>query len=346
MNKQQAKGYLLEIVLSKLIEVNGYEVITEWNIPYEPELPPEEQEIRNQSNGLNIKGRGGYHQFDTLGTFKITPPFVYPLRLFMEAKCYSKNYKIGIDRVRMGVGLLSDINSNYSTVNMSSNLLSISRYHYHYAIFSTSGFSEPAQRFALAHKIYLVDLSGEEYKPIINLVNQTIYVLFNRKKSIPKEEFNEFKSWFNQIIREERFDSGVYNAKLNNIVLILKENIKDKYLYLATTNSSYLIPLLTDPLFNRILKNNPHQKIAIKWDRKKNNKWFIIPEDNVDIRIGFILPKLLDIYWKSKLNLEESSFRIKKELIKKMSFIAYLDNKNPTLCTLTFDRQFTEMISL
>jgi len=69
MNKQQAKGYLLEIVLSKLIEVNGYEVITEWNIPYEPELPPEEQEIRNQSNGLNIKGRGGYHQFDTLGTF-------------------------------------------------------------------------------------------------------------------------------------------------------------------------------------------------------------------------------------------------------------------------------------
>ena len=29
MNKQQAKGYLLEIVLSKLIEVNGYEVITE-----------------------------------------------------------------------------------------------------------------------------------------------------------------------------------------------------------------------------------------------------------------------------------------------------------------------------
>lgn len=29
-----------------------------------------------------------------------------------------------------------------------------------------------------------------------------------------------------------------------------------------------------------------------------------------------------------------------------MSFIAYLDNKNPTLCTLTFDRQFTEMISL
>ena len=69
MNKQQAKGYLLEIVLSKLIEVNGYEVITECNIPYEPGVPHGEQEIESKHNGLNVRGRGGYHQFDTLGTF-------------------------------------------------------------------------------------------------------------------------------------------------------------------------------------------------------------------------------------------------------------------------------------
>ena len=39
------KGYLLEVVLSKLIEVNGYDVITERNIPYEPSVPDNEQEI-------------------------------------------------------------------------------------------------------------------------------------------------------------------------------------------------------------------------------------------------------------------------------------------------------------
>ena len=126
MNKQQAKGYLLEIVLSKLIEVNGYEVITESNIPCEPGVPHGEKEIESKHNGLNVRGRGGYHQFDTLGTFKITPPFVYPLRLFVEAKCYAST-KVGIDRVRMGVGILNDINTNYATVNLSTEQLSVKR---------------------------------------------------------------------------------------------------------------------------------------------------------------------------------------------------------------------------
>ena len=56
MNKQQVKGYLLEVVLSKLIEVNGYEVITEANIGNTDEFKS------CGRNGLKVKGRGGYHQ--------------------------------------------------------------------------------------------------------------------------------------------------------------------------------------------------------------------------------------------------------------------------------------------
>ena len=68
MKKSQAKGYLLEIVLAKLLKVNGYDLVTS-----------SDNEIRVlERNGLNVKGRGGYHQFDSLGTFRITPPFVYP----------------------------------------------------------------------------------------------------------------------------------------------------------------------------------------------------------------------------------------------------------------------------
>lgn len=101
MRKGQARGALLEIVLSKLIEVNGYEIIRN----------EDSREIVRRSNNLNIKGRGGFHQFDTLGRFKITPPFVYPIRLFVEAKFYAEN-PVGIDKVRMGVGILEDVNTN------------------------------------------------------------------------------------------------------------------------------------------------------------------------------------------------------------------------------------------
>lgn len=172
MYKEQAKGYLLEIVLSKLIEVNGYEVINEQN--FKKLNIGRDGEIKKLCNGLNVKGRGGYHQFDTLGTFKVTPPFVYPLRLFVEAKFYSPGRQVGIDRVRVGVGILNDVNTNYSTVNMTSDQLSVARYHYHYALFSTSGFSETAQRYAIAYRIQLIDLSGTEYKPIIESIDNIV----------------------------------------------------------------------------------------------------------------------------------------------------------------------------
>lgn len=193
MKKSQARGYLLEIVLSKLIEINGYDVIR----------VADNDEIVSKGNGLNVRGRGGFHQFDTLGEFKITPPFVYPLRLFVEAKFYDSN-KVGIDRVRMAVGILEDVNTNCSTVEMNEEELSIEKYQYHYAIFSTSGFTKDAQRFAIAHKIHLIDLSGGEYKKIIDLIKQIVDALCSISRGgsdcIPKDTFSSFKENFSDMI--------------------------------------------------------------------------------------------------------------------------------------------------
>lgn len=355
MNKEQAKGYLLEIVLSKLIEVNGYEVINEQN--FNNFNIGREDEIKKLRNGLNVKGRGGYHQFDTLGTFKVTPPFVYPLRLFVEAKFYSPGRQVGIDRVRVGVGILNDVNTNYSTVNMTSFQLPIARYHYHYAIFSTSGFSADAQRYAIAYRIQLIDLSGMEYKPIIELIDsivENIPVKINNNKptKVLDIDFDEFKLLF----RKNIFNDDVIldfsnllrqnNEILREEIFRLRDKIRGRYLYLASTNSGHIIPLLTTDAFNEVLVSNAHQKIAIKWKHSKPNRWIIIPDDNRDIRITFELPELLDKFMRLEGQLEHNSRNIKENIIKKMAFIAYLDNENPTLCTLTYDQELTDEITL
>ena len=356
MNKQQAKGYLLEIVLSKLIEVNGYEIITENNIPYEHGVPHGEEEIVGKHNGLNVRGRGGYHQFDTLGTFKITPPFVYPLRLFVEAKCYA-SIKVGIDRVRMGVGILNDINTNYATVGLNTEQLSIKRYQYHYAIFSTSGFSVDAQRYAIAYRIQLIDLSGTEYKPIIELIDgivENIPVKINNNKptKVLDIDFDEFKALFRKNIFNDDVIPDFSNLlRQNNEILReeifrLRDKIRGRYLYLASTNSGHIIPLLTTDAFNEVLVSNAHQKIAIKWKHSKPNRWIIIPDDNRNIRITFELPKLLDKFMRLEGQLEHNSRNIKENIIKKMAFIAYLDCESPTLCTLTYDQELTDEITL
>ena len=347
MNKQQAKGYLLEIVLSKLIEVNGYEVITECNIPYEPSVPHGEQEIEHKRNGLNVRGRGGYHQFDTLGTFRITPPFVYPLRLFVEAKCYASTK---VDIVRMGVGILNDINTNYSTVNLSTEQLSVKRYQYHYAIFSTSGFSKPAQRYAIAHKIHLIDLSSDVYKNIINLIHQIIDELMDNS-DIDDTQFNSFKRTFSELIRDEVvyhrrssycWDESLFDIDLENLIIDLKNNIENQFIYLATINSVYMIPLLANSEFNELLKTNPHQDVSIHFNPEKPDEWIIVPIINnseiPSLSIRFTLPELLRQYIHQDA---VKAMRVKEKMIDKIVFIAYLDNKNPTLCTLTFDKAAT-----
>ena len=339
MKKSQARGYLLEIVLSKLIEINGYDVIS----------VADNDEIVSRGNGLNVRGRGGFHQFDTLGRFKITPPFVYPLRLFVEAKFYTSK-PVGIDRVRMGVGILEDINTNYSTVEMDDEELSIEKYQYHYAIFSTSGFTKAAQRFAIAHKIHLIDLTGDEYRSIIGLIREIVEELDNRfpygYDNISKEMFSLFKEEFSKVIRGEIMDINLgYGEELINMVSSLKRNIDGKLVYLATANGPYIIPLFSNENFNEILRNNPHQDIAITWEIRNPNKWRITSRYNQDFTIQFTLPNVLLKYMISDINhIEDNAMNIKENRIGKLVFIAYLDGYNPTLCTLKFDKEFTREI--
>ena len=249
MKKPQAKGYLLESVLAKLLKVNGYDLVTSTD-----NEDNEDNEIVNlPRNGLNIKGRGAYHQFDSLGTFRITPPFTHPIRLFLEAKFYTSN-KVGIDRVRMGIGILQDVNTNYSTVKMTNEKLKLPKYNYNYAIFSTSGFTGDAQRLALAHKIKLIDLSSGYYSWIRDFINQIVDRLFSLYSAdnddISSGIFNNFKmdfsSWVNnlsltQLYRWFDFD---YQQSVVNEFVNKMQNVRS--IYIASTKSSQIIALIPD----------------------------------------------------------------------------------------------------
>jgi len=311
MKKSQARGYLLEIVLSKLIEINGYDVITE----------EDGNEIVRRGNGLNVRGRGGFHQFDTLGRFKITPPFVYPIRLFVEAKFYD-SIKVGIDRVRMGVGILEDVNTNYSTVTMSREELSIEKYQYHYAIFSTSGFTLDAQR-------NIIDL----IKIIVNKIDE---MYSGGTDSIPNDLFFKFKSAFSSVIREEGIleDMNTYLV-VKDLVLKLKNYVDNHSIYLATSNSPYIIPLLSTKNFSSVLRTNPHQIIYVTQDSYDLNNLSFIVRDNQEIRIHINLPiELLNYLISNLIQTVYNGLAMGDNRFADFLFIAYLDGIRPTLCTL------------
>jgi hypothetical protein len=173
------KGYLLEEILAYLISRAGYRLLTR--------VQDDPHDLDYFGNGLQVRGRGGYHQADVLGEWAWTPAFSNPIRLFLEAKWRGAHggSKVGIPEVRQAVGVTQDINQILSTVRRTPGAGSPPPheedgfelqgrgfcYSYRYALFSTSGFSKHAQTYALAHQVTLIDLSGPEFGHLLSVVD-------------------------------------------------------------------------------------------------------------------------------------------------------------------------------
>jgi len=173
----QYKGAIFEIIVRKLLLKNEYE-------PCKADYEQVDDEGR-------VRGRGEWHQIDAFGRWKYTIPFVYPIRLLCEAKCW--NIPVGLPAVRNFVGVVKDIAENYFVEdNQDIDKRMFSKRHTDCgAIFSVSGFTYPAQRYAYAQGIFLVSY---ESNPIVDELRRKIYDMSRFVRlGINKKEFSE---WF------------------------------------------------------------------------------------------------------------------------------------------------------
>ena len=156
MNITAVRGILLEEIVLHLLEMVGYRVVKAG-----------EPGTRAGHSGLEVQGRGEWHQIDALAAFDHTPAFMYPIRLMVEAKCYARK-RTGIEIVRNAVGVLKDISENYFTFQPGADEIKFQRFNYHSAVFSTSGYSKNAERYAIAHQIFLIQYANVGvFQPII-----------------------------------------------------------------------------------------------------------------------------------------------------------------------------------
>jgi len=161
MSLSSIRGILLEELVLYLLTLVGYRIIK-----------PGEEGTKPGHSGLEVRGRGEWHQIDALAAFDRTPAFMYPLRLMVEAKCYARGTPVQINVTRNAVGVLKDIAENYFTYRSQSGSgdeIQIPRFNYHSAVFSTSGYTSGAQRYAIAHQIFLIQYQRIHlFQPIID----------------------------------------------------------------------------------------------------------------------------------------------------------------------------------
>ena len=156
---QNIRGMLLEEALLNLLESSGYKTVDD---------PTGDPTLQDGSAGIKVKGRGGSHQIDAIADSRVHQPFSHPQRLLVEAKCYEPRQAVGLPFVRGAVGTLKDVSEFWMTAG---GQIPKQRYHYQYAMFSATGYTKDAQRYAFAHDVYLIPLAASRFlTPVIQSI--------------------------------------------------------------------------------------------------------------------------------------------------------------------------------
>lgn len=230
----QIRGALLEEIVLYLLESVGYRTIRLQPLSSNP-LP---FAIRGGASGLEVQGRGTWHQIDALAACDRTPAFMYPLRLIVEAKCYKRNRPVKIEIVRNVVGVLKDISENYFTYNYNPNpggdKIKFPRFNYHGAIFSSSGYTKEAQKYAIAHQIFLIQYNKVAViQPLVNSLLDVDYDVFTPNAL---SNLSLIRRFFRSLIRseslanyEENPFTGSGMSLFHGEIVDLLNNVKGSY---------------------------------------------------------------------------------------------------------------------
>lgn len=168
LSESAFRGHVLEELLAKALAHSGFKLLGE--------PKPDDVALYSASNGLRVRGRGADHQVDVLGQLDRPIPFSFPVRLFVEAKFHSE--KVGLAAVRSAMGVINDVNQHYSSSLVDGSGPPPQRYTYHCAMFSASGFTEDAQKYATIHQISLHDLRGESYGTFLVTVRKFAHEIY------------------------------------------------------------------------------------------------------------------------------------------------------------------------
>ena len=301
----QIRGGMLEEIVLVLLENAGYRILN----------GNDGVEIRNGHSGLELQGRGEWHQVDALVSYDFTPSFIYPIRLIVEAKAYLPNSysrgRVGINTVRNAVGILKDVNENYFSFSSqgSNNLYKFKRFNYTYAIFSLYGFTRNAQRYAVAHQIFLIQYY---FNPLFDGVRNAISQV-NRWDifSTRDIELRQLRQGVREYLRSEASNEidnlPFFSEEGKELIRNLKkelENIRGSYFGLL--NGEYPIHLIAERALTQIQRDEILARVYIHEAR-----YVSLEFDNY--RLFFELPEaiveLFSNIWGDKRRIAETKMQ-------------------------------------
>lgn len=301
-SNETLRGLLLEEAILYILSNSGYIPILRARA---------DSTLRNGTSGLELRGRGAWHQIDAIADFSLVPPFSNPQRLLVEAKF--KSSKTGIEVVRNATGVYKDVSENWVVDPANRRIRTArKRFHYLYAIFSKEAFTKPAQDYAYAQDIYLMPLKRSAYfQPIVNAISA---ISFDGEEKPTLKEVR-------QLVRSYLLGSGARHEREGEYEGLLRE-----FSYICRRHGHGFMTMFDGrfPVFLSAeislddLNLQPVNHVRI---RVQEGNWFI-EDDNERRLFSFDLPEeIFKKYEDSGALTRQSLVRIKQEFMS--DFYAY-----------------------
>ena len=282
----QIIGAILEEIVLVLLENAGYRILN----------GNDGEEIRNGHSGLELQGRGEWHQVDALVSYDFTPSFIYPIRLIVEAKAYLPNFyssgRAGINVVRNAVGVLKDVNENYFSFSPqnSNNTYKFKRFNYAYAIFSLYGFTRNAQQYAIAHQIFLIQYYFNPlFEGIRNFISQIDREAIFYSRDIELKQLRQSVSDYLRNNDSNEIYSFFTERGMEKIMHLREELNNINGSYFGLLNGKYPIHLVSNRVLTRILDDEIfarvyiHEAKYVSFEINNNKLFFELPEAIIEI---------------------------------------------------------------
>jgi hypothetical protein len=299
------RGVLLEEAILHLLRKSGYRPVDPQGAEHDDDTT-----LGSRSAGTVVKGRGAEHQIDAVADYLIHPPFTHPQRLLVEAKCYAPRYPVDLPVLRNAVGVLKDVSEYWVPYNperkrgpreqeQEQRRRDHPRHHYQYAVFTTSEFTVPAQRYAYAHDIHLLPLRRSAYlRPIVAAIAETDRALANAGLIAPATRHRgrvagarglrlfELRALVRRLLTHAPYPAnapGLYERTLWPFVQACASLDGAVMGMAAGTFPLFLIP---EP-GTRVADLGPSLSVAIRWNERE---WYIEDRANRRKVFSFDLP--------------------------------------------------------
>ena len=153
------------------------------------------------------------------------------------------------------------------------------RFHYQSAVFSATGYTSDAEKYAFAHDIYLIPLTFSRFiKTVVDLIHSVTPSAFGSRTQNIAIDLKQFRQAFRNALRPGRrertphLDRIVHTLEARRLIKqVVEETEKLRGAALAMINDRFPVFLIPNRHVN-LSKLDDLIEVEIRWDR---DSWFI-----------------------------------------------------------------------